>query len=101
VEDVAKAGCWHVRNEGTDVGDAKLQGTRYEQRDGLSRLCATPARHTSRGAAAIVAPCLLVARARFRDDQAGDARSAEGQQGDDDAEGETPHSIILAVSEDS
>lgn len=76
---VARVSSQEIRQEGADVGDQDVRGSRDDDHNGLCSLRAAPARHAGRRTRAIVASGQFVACARLVDDEAGDTGCTERQ----------------------
>ena len=98
MQDVARSRFREARNERAEVGDRSFEGTGDRHGRGFSSLRATTARDAHRRTRAVILARLLVTGARLCNDQGVDTGGTESQQGDDDCEGEAPHSASVALA---
>jgi hypothetical protein len=96
VQNFARVSSREIRQEGADVGDEDVRRRCDDDHYGLYRPGAATARHAGRRTRPIVASGQFITCARFVDDEARDAGSADGQQADDDRECELQQDSILA-----
>jgi len=101
VQDVARCRARNAWNNVRNISDRNVRrGGNYE-RDWFDGLSAAAAGHAGRRTGGVITSGGLVACAGLIDDEAIDPGHAERQQADDDREGESPHSWILALGRDA